>query len=89
MATSVNIKQDDSLQQPAGLETNAKKSLFVLYYRTGMNPHPQNVMFFAEGTLQQIIERAKNFCNNTNKRFHLCIPAIIDLDAEEKKYLTT
>jgi hypothetical protein len=89
MTTAINIKQDDSLQQPVGLEINSKKSLFVLYYRTGMNPHPQNVMFFGEGTMQQIIARAKSFCENTNKRFHLCIPAIIDLDAEEKKYSTT
>lgn len=89
MTTAINIKQDDSLGLDPGSPSKPLKSLFMLYYRTGNNPHPMQIFFFAEGPINQIIERAKRFCDNTNKRFHFCIPAIIDLDAEEKKYSTT
>jgi hypothetical protein len=69
------------------LVPDSKQSLFTLHYRQGNNPHPQSVMFFASGTIQQIVERVKIFCSNTNKRFVQVSPSIINLDQEEKKVL--
>lgn len=64
-----------------------KKGLFVLYYRSGNNPHPQFVFFEGGGTLQNVIERARRFCESMSYRFVYCRPAIINLDEEEKRKL--
>ena len=76
----------------SGIDTSINKAsvpriLYVIWYRQGNNPHPQFHMFFCEGTIQQVVERSKIFCNNTNKRFVQVHPAIIDMNVEEKRVL--
>jgi hypothetical protein len=62
-----------------------KKALFTLYYRQGMNPHPQFLFFEGSGPFPGIISRAKSFCETMNYRFVHCRPTIVNLDEEEKR----
>lgn len=74
--------------QPISMEVETgfnKKGLFTLYYREGQNPHAVFKIFLDSGEFRGIIERAKKFCERTNKRFVRCEPTIINFDDEEKR----
>lgn len=82
-ATTVTPKSDNSLESV--LATKEKQSLFILYYRQGQNPHTVFKLFFGGGPFNQIVSRAKNFCETMNYRFVTVTPAIINFEEEEKK----
>lgn len=67
------------------LPIEPKKGMFLLYYREGQNPHAIFKFFFDSGEFKSIIERAKKFCERTNKRFVRCEPAVLDFDLEERR----
>lgn len=63
------------------------KTRYVLYYMGGGNPHTQWTEFESEQTeFRKVVDRAKDFCQKTNRRFVRVVPAITDLNAEEKRH---
>lgn len=60
-------------------------TLYVLYYREGQNPHPQQQFFELKGDFRSVISRVKRHCELMNKRFINVRPFLVDLDEEEKR----
>ena len=75
----------NSQNPPEQKQSDDKKSMFMLYYRQGQNPHSQFTFFFASGSFNQIVAAAKNFCETVNYRFVTVKPAIINFEEEIKK----
>lgn len=83
-----DLANQDSLPNKATLSeatAKEKKGIFLLWYRTGMNPHAQFYLFSAGGDFRTIVERAKVHCERMNYRFHMVRPAFVDFDEEEKR----
>lgn len=60
-------------------------SIFTLYYRQGMNPHPMQKNFKFTGEFKGAIERGKSHCENMGLRFITVRPFLSELDADEKR----
>ena len=62
-----------SAPAPAVLHQSQDKSnlgvLYILYYRTGMNPRPQEIYFQRQGSFQEVVAYAKYYCEKLNYRF--------------------
>lgn len=57
---------------------------YILYYRTGNNPHPQFFIFFHPSPdFRKVVERIKRHCELMNLRFITVRPMIVDLDEAE------
>jgi hypothetical protein len=61
--------------------------LYILYYRTGNNPHAMVKHFKFNGDLRGAMDRARRHCETTNLRFVRVEPFLHTLDEEEKIYL--
>lgn len=62
------------------------KTLWVLYYRQGQNPHSQAKYFELPNDmpLQQVVARAKRHCEIMNLRFTNIRPFLSDISKEEQ-----
>jgi GTP-dependent phosphoenolpyruvate carboxykinase len=87
MSTTVSVEPKTTIEAPFKevADVKEKQSMFILYYRQGMNPHTMFMFFFASGPFNQIISRAKNHCEIMNYRFVTVRPAITNFEEEEKK----
>lgn len=63
-----------------------KKNLYTLYFRRGSNPHPQVKNFFMNGTMQEVVARAKKHCEVLGCRFVRIEPFISDLAIDERQH---
>lgn len=68
-------------------ELEGKKSLWTLYYRKSNNPHPMTKNFWHEGSLREVVERAKKHCETLGERFVRLEPFIVDLALAERQHL--
>lgn len=67
------------------IQAKEKQSMFILYFRQGQNPHTVFTFFFDSGPFNQIVSRAKDFCETMNMRFVTVKPAITNFEEEKKK----
>jgi hypothetical protein len=79
---------DSSLPAPAVPLRTSLSNVYILFYRTGMNPRPQEKYFEKEGDLQSAVVHAKRYCEILNYRFVHVQKFISDLGDEVKKYTT-
>jgi hypothetical protein len=57
---------------------------YILYYRTGNNPHPQFFIFFhSSPDFRKVVERIKRHCELMNLLFITTRPMIVNLDEAE------
>lgn len=64
------------------------EDLYVLWYRTGMNPRPLTMNFYfhnPSGDFRNIVERSKRFCENTGYKFTKVEKFLSNLEALERK----
>lgn len=86
MTTNPTTSETPKPGLPSPTSTNPK-TRYVLYYMGGGNPHTQWTEFESEQTeFRKVVDRAKDFCQKTNRRFVRVVPAITDLNAEEKRH---
>lgn len=81
MSTAVAPTKSDA---QALIAPQEKKNLYTLFYRSGSNPHPQVKNFFCEGTIREVIDRAKKHCEIIACRFVRVQPFISNLNADER-----
>jgi hypothetical protein len=62
--------------------------VYILFYRTGMNPRPQEKYFERHGNLQNAVAYAKRYCELLNYRFVHVQKFISDFDADIKQFTT-
>jgi hypothetical protein len=62
--------------------------VWILFYRTGMNPRPQEKYFEKAGTIVDAVAYAKRYCELLNYRFVHVQKFISDFSEEVKKYTT-
>ena len=85
--TNQKVPKSEIKETGKGSETKTSLPyLYHLFFRQGSNPHPQDTLFYhSSKDMRVVVERAKRFCENMNYRFTQVKPAIVDLDAEERK----
>jgi hypothetical protein len=59
------------------------KDLWIIYYTVGGNPHPVFKFFRHSGTLQETVERCKDYCRIMGYRQLFVTPLFIDMDTDE------
>ncbi len=83
MTPTTAIKPYSALGLPATLS-----HVWILFYRTGMNPRPQEKYFEKSGTMQDAVSYAKRYCELLNYRFVHVQKFISDFDEDVKKFTT-
>lgn len=73
-------------------EMHSLNDIYVLFYRTGMNPRPLEMHFsFPEGAtdFRKVVERAKRFCDTCGYKFTKVEKFLISLEDMERKVRTS
>jgi len=74
--------------QPMEASGSPERNLYVLFYRQGQNPHPQELHFYyGSFDMRVVVERVKRHCECMNYRFVNVRPFFTDLDKEENVIL--
>ena len=82
------VHQSTSVDHPVSVNPEPeKKTMYILWYRSGSNPHSLMACFFmpAAWSFQQVVARAKEHCIRMNIKFTFVQPFLYDFDQEEKK----
>ena len=87
MTSQTTTKNPDPSVLASNGATEVKKSLWVLHYRKGNNPHPMTKNFWHEGSLREVVERAKKHCETVGERFVRLEPFVTDLALTERQHL--
>lgn len=61
-------------------------ALYILYYRTGMNPRPQEIYFQRNGTFQEVVAYAKYYCEKLNYRFVIVKKFLTDVEEDLRRF---
>ena len=78
----------DIIKQVEASNRTDLEKLHVLYYRTGMNPRPQEMNFIYQGDFKSACAFAKDYCDKLNFRFVIVKKFLNDLNADLKKFHT-
>lgn len=73
------------ISTPVALETPPAQVLYRLRFKQGINCD-RWVLFWHGTDLTQAIVRGRNHCETMNYKFLLVEPALVDLDAMEKRF---
>lgn len=86
-STDLEVVQGNLPGLPAPLSTSLSH-VYILFFRTGMNPRPQEKYFERQGNLQSAVAYAKRYCELLNYRFVHVQKFISDFDDDIKKFTT-
>lgn len=85
---AIETKALEGLMELASPSTHDLSDIYVLFYRTGMNPRPLEMHFsFPEGAsdFRKVVERAKRFCDACGYKFTKVEKFLISLEEMERK----